>query len=243
MIKKLPLTKILDLAGRQAATNLKGNAAARNGGGGWSFSDPAGGTLNFSSPGGLSYTTTTNTIYVPWSSFGSNSSSGGTVVAGSSSLDMNYTFCFSSDDAAYGLNLYDLDSTNFSGLSIVIGVSGDFDALANADSTDDLFSFFHGLAFYVVYDSPADGDYEVVNWLDGLTGLNINSKKAFAYIFDFKDGKLYLSASGNINVTGGDMNYTGKYLEIGGFFEEDGNFDWNDLTYNIVDGFGTMGCN
>jgi hypothetical protein len=52
-----------------------------------------------------------------------------------------------------------------------------------------------------------------------------------------------MSASGNINVTDGSMNYQGKYLEIGGFFNNDGNFDWNNLEYSIVDGFGTMGCN
>lgn len=242
MIKKLPMTKIIGLAGRYAATHPNGIVGGKTEGG-WSFSNPGVGTLSFSSPDGITYSDTKNTIYAPWSSFGSNSSSGGTVVAGGSSLDMNYTFCFSSSDAAYGLNLFDLDSANFTGLSIVIGVSGDFDALANADSTTNLFDYFHGLAFYIVYDSPASGDYEVVNWLDGLAGYNINSKIAFAYLFDFRDGKLYLSTEGNMNVTGGYMNFNGKYLEIAGFFDDDQNFDWNNLTFSIVPGFGAMGCN
>jgi len=244
MIKKLPLTKITELAGRYAKEKSKANGNITNrDGDGWNFSDPGGGTWNFSEEGGITYTSTTNTFYIPWSSFGSNSASGGTVVAGSSSLDMNYTFCFSSNEAAYGLNLYDLDSTNFSGLSIVIGVSGDFEALAEADTTTDLFDYFYGLAFYIVYDSPADGDYKVVSWLDGLSDLDIDSEKAFAFIFNFRDAKLCMSYSGNINVDGGNMNYDGKYLEIAGFFDEDGEFDWDDLSYSIVDGFGTMGCN
>ena len=94
---------------------------------GWNFSNPSADQAAYSDPSG--------TIYVSANSFGSNSASSGTVVAGPSSLDINYTFCFSYDDngSALGGGLFSSTGAPSSGLSGVIGVSGDFSMLQSGD--------------------------------------------------------------------------------------------------------------
>jgi hypothetical protein len=210
---------------------------------GFDFSSPSTGFNFQSSPDGFNFSTTTGSYYFSSGSFGANA--GGTVVAGNTSLDINYTFCWTATDSASGLNLFDMGNGGFSGVSSVVGVAGDFDQLATATDSTDFGDIFHGLAFYIVYDDQASGNYDIIDWLnDDLTDTTATDGNAFAFAFDFKLGRLYVSSDGSISVSGGAMNFNGEYLEVGGFIDDNGDFDINgDLTYRKVSGFGTMGCN
>jgi hypothetical protein len=90
---------------------------------------------------------------------------------------------------------------------------------------------------YFVYAKRASGNYPIVNFIDyadeddDLTTVLRN--KGFALALDFKNKKIYLSKEGSLQVTGGNMNFTGKY------FEADMK---NENNYKVVNGLGVMGC-
>lgn len=209
----------------------------------FSFSDPNP-DWNFSNSSGpqfVSHPEGGGILIIPAFSFGGNS--GGTVVAGSSSLDINYTFCFSASDEALGLDLFDFGG-DFTGVSIVLGIAGDFEALVDgsAEEGDEFNSFFQGLAMYVVYDNEASGNYEILNWLEDIDGDPDDFvNQGFSYVVDFQNFNLYFSANGDLNVSGGEMSFSGEYL---GFLELFESLDGEDeFDYALVPGFGTMGCN
>ena len=217
----------------------------------FTFANPSSGytyshTSTYTTSTGTTYTTNSYTVYAAYNSFGAGAN-GGTVVAGNTSLDMNYVFCFSSSDQGFGLDLFGTGAP-VDGVSSVIGVSGDFSQLQNANDSTSLGDIFHGLAFYLVYDDNASGSYDVINFSDvtwsDSTSIN---HKCFAFIFDFVNGRFFVSKSGTINVSGGSMTYNGEYYQITGFLNGDGNFDITgpdaNLTLSVVSGFGTMGCN
>lgn len=201
---------------------------------GWNFSNSDGPVFVESPEGG-------GVLIIPSFSFGANS--GGTVVAGSSAIDIDYTFCFSASDEALGLDLFDYGG-NLDGISLVLGIGGDFEALMDDefDEDADFSDFFHGYAMYFVYDNEASGTYEILNWLDDIEGdLDDLDQKGFSYVLDFQNFNLYFSADGTLNVSGGEMSFTGEYLgllEIFESLEED-----EDVDFDLVSGFGTMGCN
>lgn len=236
LISKLPVEKLV-----YQRTAGKGGDVTMDA---WNFGNPSAGGTSFSNGSASGSTTSSGptTIYISSSSFGSNSGSG-TVVAGSTSMDINYTFCFASDDPdQMGLGLF--NGLSFTGVSSVIGISGDFEALANATDSTDFSDVFHGLAFYIVYDGSAQGSYDVIDWTDGIADSTATDGNSFAFLFDFVNGRLFLSQDGSINVSGGSMNFQGNYLQVEGFINADGDFDLDgDLTYTTVSGFGTMGCN
>jgi hypothetical protein len=235
-------SKVRDIMSRIPRFVLTGPADRSGPSSGFNFSNHTGG-FNFNvSSSGVTFSDQGGTIFFASSAFGANA--GGTVVAGSSSLDINYTFCFAASDSATGLNLFDVGG-NFTDVAAVIGVSGDFEELANASDSTDFGDIFHGLAFYVVWDDELEGSHDVIDWesvdLNDSTAVDGN---ALAFVFDFKLGRFYISSGGTVNVSGGTMNFNGDYLEVGGFVDEDGNFDLGgDLTLRKVSGFGAMGCN
>ncbi len=202
---------------------------------GWNFSSTDGPVFVPASQGG-------GVLIIPSFSFGANT--GGTVVAGNTTLDINYTFCFSASDEALGLDLFDFGG-DFTGVSVVLGIAGNFEALANdeVDDDGDFDSFFQGMAMYVVYANEASGNYSILNWIDNIDEDPDNlGNKGFSWVIDFQEFNMYLSASGDLSVSGGEMNFTGEYL---GFLElfEDLDGDENDISFALVPGFGTMGCN
>ncbi len=233
MINKLPIFKYKSAP--------SGNSTGLNTLDGFSFSNPTVG-YNYSSVVGYTYAVAKNIIFLYANSFGSNRT-GGTVVAGSSSLDINYTFCFTSDDQTGGVNLFSTNAPT-SGTSGVIGVSGDFEALADANDSTSFSDIFHGLAFYFVYDSEASGTYDVIDWstVDWNDSTSID-QKCFAFVFDFATGKLYMSLSGTLTVNGGIMDFNGDYLAIEGFILDNDGLNLDDIHYRRVSGFGAMGCN
>ncbi len=235
LLSKLPHIK-LDNSQHQGVVYRPHNLSKD---GGWNFSDPTADQTTYSDHNG--------TIYVSATSFGANSASIGKVVAGLTSMNINYTFCFSYDNggSALGGSLFSSTGAPNNGLSGVIGVSGDFSNLQHADSTTNFSDIFTGLAYYFVYDGKPSGQYDVIDWTNhDWNDSSSFDKKCFAFIFDFKNGRLFLSSGGTINVNGGSMMYNGEYLEVSGFMDSNGNYNLNgQLAYQTVTGFGSMGCN
>jgi hypothetical protein len=211
--------------------------------------------FNFATPNnGWNYSNSSDVAWVPAEggggilfigpgSFGGNS--GGTVVAGSSALDINYTFCFAADESALGFDLFDTGA-ELSGISGVVGIAGDFEALLNeeVDSTANFNDFFQGFAAYFVYADEAQGSYPILNWFDDLdSSADDLADKGFSYVFDFSQGAFYLSESGNMNVSGGSMSFNGEYLGIEGLFDALFEESEEEPQFTTVSGFGTMGCN
>lgn len=203
---------------------------------------------NFSNSDDVSWQAAENgggILFVGAGAFGANA--GGTVVAGSTALDVNYTFCFTATDEALGLDLFDTGA-DLEGISGVIGIAGDFEALVNdeVDADSDFTDYFQGFAAYFVYDDEAQGSYEILNWLNDLESEPDDlADRGFSYVFGFEDGSFYLSSDGTMNVSGGTMTFSGDYWGIEGLFDElfseDGGYD--DAEVVDVPGFGSMGCN
>jgi len=173
---------------------------------------------------------------------------GGIVVAGNSAVPINYTFCFSASDEALGLDLVDL-GTSFDGISLVLGIAGDFEALANdeLDEEDDIefTDFFQGMAAYIVYDNEASGSYDVFDWFEDLDNDQDDlADAAFGYVFDFVEEGIYFTVDGSMTVSGGSINFQGEYFAILNFFLDffDGEEEDDDIELDIVDGYGEMGC-
>lgn len=211
----------------------------------FSFSDPNPG-WNFSNSSQVEFVPAPQgggILFIGPGSFGENA--GGTVVAGNSSVNINYTFCFSASDEAIGFD-FGAGGPELDGLSVVIGIGGDFEALTTGEfeEEDDIFDFFTGIAVYIVYDNEASGNYPILNWFEDLTeDPDDLQDNGFAYVFAFQEpAGIYFSQSGSLNVSGGEISFDGVYWGITGNI-----FDWFDtedeFEYVEVDGFGTMGCN
>lgn len=206
---------------------------------GFSFSDPSPG-YQWGTSSNISVVTDPNTGGTTWvvSSDGGSGNAGGTVVAGNTSLDIGMAFCFSADEeGAGGFMLGGTDSVS-TGVSMVIGIAGDFEALMNDEVEEDadITDYFWGYALYLVYADEASGSYEVLDW----TQLDEDTDdKAVALVFDFRNAKMYLSSEGNLNVSGGSIGFSGNYYEIGFDFSEE---DAEQEVGGEVSGFGTMGC-
>jgi hypothetical protein len=182
-------------------------------------------------------------LFIGAGAFGGNT--GGTIVAGSTALNINYTFCFAASEEALGLDLFDTGA-NIDGISGVIGIAGDFEALLNeeVDEDSDFTDYFQGFAAYFVYDNEASGSYEILNWLSDLDGdLDDLDGNGFGYVFGFENFSLYFSYSGTLNVSGGSIGFNGEYLGFENLDELFFNFeDDEEPEIDIVPGFGVMGC-
>jgi hypothetical protein len=202
---------------------------------GWNFSNSSQVAFVPASQGG-------GVLFVGPGSLGGNA--GGTVVAGNSALNINYTFCFSASSSALGLDLFDTGA-DISGISGVIGIDGDFDALLNdeVDSTANFTDFFHGYAAYFVYANEASGSYDILNWFNDLSeNTDQLNNKGFSFALDFQNDGWYLSKDGSLNVAGGTMTFSGNYFGIIGLF--DSIFGSGNSPNAVeVPGFGSMGCN
>jgi len=216
----------------------------------FSFSDPNDG-WNFSDADDVAWAPASNgggILFIGPGSFNSNSSSGGLVVAGNTSLDVNYTFCFTASEEALGLDIGGFGGPDFDGISGVIGISGNFEALTEGefDEEADPFEFFNGLAYYVVYDNEASGSYDILNWFNNLDeDPDDLGGEGFAWVYGFTPNSwaIYFSDSGELQVSGGMMNFNGTYLGIE--LSLDDINDEDVFNFNFVEGpgYGSMGCN
>lgn len=220
-------------------------------------------SFNFSDPNpGWNYSDNSETTWVPAEggggilfigpgSFGSNTGSG-LVVAGSTTLNVNYTFCFAASDEALGLDIGGFGGPEFDGISGVVGIAGDFEALMNGNFEDeaDIYEYFYGLAYYVVYDNEASGSYDILNWFDSFEeepdDLGGNGF-AWVYAFSSESWELYFSQNGQLNVSGGSMNFNGSYfgliIDFDDLFYGDDDDDVFGFEFVEASGYGAMGCN
>lgn len=211
----------------------------------FTFVDPGPG-VNFASSNGGEW------VYFPESGEfvvlsepgGFGGAGGGTVVAGGTSLNIDIAFCFSASEEAIGGDLFGGDG--FGDVAGVIGIAGDFEALANEEfgEDEDPFDYFEGLAYYFVWtDELANTSYDVIEFFEAEEGdPEENEDLAFAWLVSLQgDGGIYLSADGEISISGASMSFNGEYFGIEGigFFEDGEGEDWE---YVEVPGFGTMSC-
>ncbi len=210
----------------------------------FSFASPNSG-WNYSDDDDLTYVPNDNgggILYVGPGSLGANS--GGTVVAGNTILDITYTFCVSVSSEALGLDLF-FDDQEFDGFSIVMGIAGDFEALQEGelDEDSDFSDFFQGIAWYYIYDNEAQGNYTVLDWFEDLDDdPDTFSDNGFACAIGMENFDVYFSTSGSINVSGGEMTFNGEYFGLLNLFDSFFNEDLDTIEAEIVDGYGTMGC-
>ena len=156
----------------------------------FSFVNPPGSGINFATSNGGQWVWTESggliIITEPSAGIGSG---GGTVVAGNTVLDIGFAVCFSFDEEALGADLFDTGVNNVAG---VVGIAGDFEALANGDFSegDDLFEYFHGFAYYLVYtEQLGNQDYEVLNWIEDLDQSTSDLENfGFSFVVGFQDG-------------------------------------------------------
>jgi hypothetical protein len=220
------------------STNDKGEKS-------FSFANPPSGGISFASSQGGQWVTYPDEpggliiITEPGGGFGN----AGTVVIGSTTLDIGYAFCFAVGDEVLGMDLFDSGIDQVAG---VIGIAGDLEALStgNFDEGDNLFDYFHGFVYYLVYAEDLNNqDYEVLDWLSDLDQDEEDLDGfGFAFAVHFvNQGGIYLSESGTLAISGASMSFNGTYFGIEGlFFFDDGEGD--EPTFVSVPGFGTMGC-
>ena len=200
----------------------------------WSFANPTPNTVYSTTSGFVIYISDPN----PDWGMGSGSQ---TITAGSTTLQVQ-TMCLA---MAGFSNLFSSgQSFPIDGISLVMGLDADFSMLNNA-STLCFSDFIHGVAFYEVFESPASGSYDVIDWTDPNVFTNyFLPQNGYAFVFSFdncNEGNFYFSKSGTINVNGGDMTFSGEYW---------GWEDWytaitqgGTILTNDYPGSGTMGCN
>ncbi len=242
MAKNMP-----DLAFYNVAMNKVITIKAGHEKDGFSFSDPVDG-WNYGGSPNITFTQSQSgggVVFIGSPTAGGGSNAGGTVVAGNTTLDIAFAFCFTVDDEALGVDFTGLDN-DFTGVSGVIGISGDFDALINGeiDQDADVTDYFYGYAMYFVYADEASGTYDILNWFDDVNeSADDLADKGFSFVFDFQELDIYFSSEGSMNVTGGDMSFNGSYFGLIGFFDAllDGE-EPGEASFQEVDGFGQMGC-
>lgn len=218
--------------------------AKNDGSRGFSFTTAPPSGINFGSSNGGQWVWTEDggmaVITSPQAGLGGG---GGTVAAGNTTLDINLAVCFASGEDALGAGLFGPDMGEVAG---VIGISGDFEALANGDFSDgesDPFQYFHGFAYYFVYaDQLSNQSYDVLNWITDLDQSDEDLQDfSFAFVVSFQnDGGIFLSKDGHITVNDGTMEFNGNYYAITGvdYFDSEG----EEPSVTEVSGFGAMGC-
>jgi outer membrane murein-binding lipoprotein Lpp len=212
---------------------------------GFTFDDPDGN-------GAMLYTDADGDYLVVSTGIGvAGQGGGGTVIAGSTALNIDVTVCLSAEAVAAGDGYGDIfgGDTGWTNFSAVFGIAGDFEGLANADTGSedfDPFEYFHGFAVYYVFSDDLNGSYEVFDWMDEEGSGEDLEDFASSFVMDFTNFNLYFATDGEIGFSGGMMTFNGSYLEIvdlfESFLEEDG-FGDDEPEVNEVEGYGTMGCN
>lgn len=198
----------------------------------WSFANPQPNTIYASNGGLVVYISSSSTSW-------GYSTPTHSVTAGSTTLNVQ-TLCLAVDASAYAAMFAgQTGQLPITGISVVMGLDADFSLLANASNTN-FGNYFNGLAYYLVYDAPASGTYNAIDW----TGMNTNfpQQLGFAMVFSFNlqnnFGAFYFSKDGQFNVTGGDISFSGNYWGL----ETNFNSINPTLSYNTYPGSGTMGC-
>lgn len=213
------------------------------GGRSFNFVDPSATGINFATSNGGQWTWSESqgimVLSQPSAGLGAG---GGTVVAGNASLDIGFAMCFAFNEQGLGMDLF---NTGINDVAGVVGIAGDLEGLMNGEFSagDDLFQYFHGFAYYLVYaEQLANTGYEVLNWVDELDQDPADLDGfGFSFVVSFQnEGGIYISRDGELTVNNGSIGFNGNYFAIEGvgFFDGSG----ADGDYSVVPGFGTMGC-
>lgn len=174
---------------------------------------------------------------------------GGVVVAGNTTLNIDIALCISAQAVAEGDGYGSLFDTGFAfnEYAAVFGIAGDFEGLANANTSSpdfDPFEYFQGYAVYYILADDVSGSHEVFDWL-GADSSDDFDDMASSMVMDFQNFDLYFATSGTVTASGGQMMFSGEYLSLIDLFESflDDGVDNSNIEYDIVSGFGNMGCN
>jgi hypothetical protein len=218
------------------------------------FADPDAG-FNFDDPdqnGAMVYSDASGDYLVITAGVGvSGQGGGGSVVAGNTALDIDIAVCLTASEISEGDGGFDGlfgGDTGWDEYGAVFGISGDFEALMDADTESedfDPFEYIFGFAVYYVFSEDLSGSHEVFNWLDEDADADLDDL-AGSMVLDFQDFNLYFSNGGTLSVSGGQMNFNGTYVGIFDLFEsflEDDGFGDEEPEVEEVTGFGVMGCN
>lgn len=235
IVKGLPKVYIANDDDKKTFTTSSGITFVDHGDG-FSFAESGGPT--FSTSSGMSFSESPSGPIIVLDPSKGSLGGGGTVVAGTTSLEIAAALCFGVDEEALDLGF----DFGFSGISAVIGISGDFEALAESDNPDSeaIQDAFYGFAGYYVFDDNANGKYEVLN-LDAIEEDDEPSGISFAFVIDIKNGYYYISKSGTLTVNGGSISFNGDYYALKfNFYDEDAEMD--ESSWEVVSGFGQMGC-
>lgn len=165
---------------------------------------------------------------------------GGSVTAGETQLDINLTFCITAGESTdvEGLNPFGSDN-----LGAVLGYSIDMQMINSIENQEefDFESIFKGMALFYVFADELDGRFPIV---DPFSNEEPGNNQGFAVVFDIMEEKFYLSSSGNIQIAGGTMSFTGKFIELDFEFEDFSELEpEDDMSYSIVSGSGVLNCN
>jgi hypothetical protein len=210
----------------------------------FSFADPDP-DWNFGTSANMEIVETQNGSEVVFVSAGGGfgDGAGGFVSAGPTSMPIDYAFCFSVDgETAFGINPG--GDVPVDGISGVLGFAGDLEGLANGDFDvdDDPFDFFRGWAYYWVYEDEAQGSYNVLDWHNWDGDVGALNDEAFSFVFDFQEGHVFWSTGGNLNVSGGNMNFNGEYFAWLDFLDLWFSYEPYNGSFQEVSGSGVMGC-
>lgn len=214
----------------------------------FSFASP-GFAASFSSPTNSAFATSpdgTNYVVVNQGG-GFGTGGGGTVTAGNTTLALNYVACFSMGEETLGGDLFDFGGPDADGFSGAIGISGNFEALAegNFDEDSSPLDYFYGMAFYYILDDNPSGDYDVVDFFTDAGNPSLNDY-AFAIVASFQNGGgIYFSSDGTLTFDNASIDFNGHYFALEdfiiGFGDDEGVED--EPNYAVVDGSGQINCN
>jgi hypothetical protein len=233
LAKSLPKVQIVDKSNQKSFVSNDGITFIDNGDG-FSFANSNGPTFSTSSC--VSFSEGPSGAVILLDPGAGSLGGGGTVIAGKTSMNIDLAVCFGADEEAFDMGF----DFGFDGVSAVIGISGDFEALAENDdpSEEELQDAFHGFAGYYVFDDNANGTYKVLD-LDGIEDEEEPTGISFAFVIDIKNGYYYISKSGKLTVNGGSISFNGEYyaLKFNFYGDDEIGDDWKS-----VSGFGQMGC-
>ncbi len=144
--------------------------------------------------------------------------SGSTVVVGNKLLNIGNTTFFTaeeeSEDDLFHIGGFNTPTT--SEAKVAIGIDGDMDALTtgNFQNEAEIFQYFHGLVFCMVYTNAILGNYAMLDWFNYLyeSSAYLNNM-AFVWIYAFtaQSWSIFFSQGGILNTVNGGLNFNGMF--------------------------------
>ncbi len=186
----------------------------------------------------------------PFDLFSDGSSS--TVVAGNTVLNINNTTFYSSGEASED-NLPPiggLGTPTTAEAKVAVGIDGDMEALTknNFQNDAEIYQYFHGLVFCIVYANAVLGNYAFADWFDYLYQSNSylqNMAFVWIYAFTVQSWSIFFSQGGILNTVNGGLNFGGRFysatVDNEALNESGSSGSGNEMKYmENIHGFGEM---